>query len=137
VPATTAEGARTLTLVAAPSGTTVTLPLAVAAPEGPDLTASSTHLITTRSSQSYNTWLPAVLIATVHVDGTWFPSGTVEFREGDTVIGRSRVVLGIALDTVPRKASVGVHQYTATFVPSAPDVVAGSTSAPVTVTVKK
>jgi 5'-nucleotidase len=137
IPATTAAGVRTLTLVAAPSGTTVTLPLTVAAPEGPDLTASSTHLLTTRSSQSYNTWLPAVLIATVRVDGTWFPSGTVEFREGDTVIGTSRVVLGIALDTVPRKASVGVHQYTATFVPSDPGAVAGSTSAPVTVTVKK
>ncbi|WP_428830365.1 ExeM/NucH family extracellular endonuclease [Cellulomonas endometrii] len=137
VPAGTTAGAHTLTLVAAPSGTTVTLPLTVAEPEGPVLTPSTTTLSASRSTQPYGSWLPTLLVARVQVEGTWFPSGTVEFREGDRVIGRSPVVLGLALGTVPRTAPVGGHQYTATFVPSKPDVVAGSTSAPVTVTVRR
>jgi len=136
VPATTA-GAHVLTLVVAPSGTTVTLPLTVAEPQGPVLAASTTSLSATRSTQPYGTWLPTVLLARVQVEGTWFPTGTVEFREGDRVVGRSPVVLGIALGTVPRTAPVGPHQYTATFVPRNPDAVAPSTSAPVTVTVRR
>jgi 5'-nucleotidase len=137
IPAGTTGGAHTLTLVAAPSGTTVTLPLTVAEPQGPVLTPSTTTLSATRSTQSYGTWLPTLLVARVQVEGTWFPSGTVEFREGDRVIGRSPVLLGLALGTVPRTAPVGEHQYTATFVPSKPDVVASSTSAPVKVTVRR
>ncbi|HEY0217070.1 MAG TPA: ExeM/NucH family extracellular endonuclease [Cellulomonas sp.] len=136
VPAGTTEGSHTLTLVAAPSGTVVTLPLTVAAPEGPALAASRTGLVTTRSSQPYNALLPAALIATVRVEGSWFPTGTVEFREGDTVIGTSRVVLGLAIDVLPRRTPVGAHQYTATYLPSDPTRVGGSTSAPVTVTVR-
>lgn len=137
VPEGTTPGAHTLTLVAAPSGTTVTLPVTVAEPEGPVLAASTTRLSASRSSQPYGSWLPTVLLARVQVEGTWFPSGTVEFREGDRVVGRSPVLLGLALGTVPRTAPVGPHEYTATFVPSRPDEVAGSTSAPVTVTVRR
>lgn len=137
VPAGTAAGVHTLTLVAAPSGTTVTLPVTVAQPQGPVLRESTTTLAASRSSQPYGTWLPTLLVARVQVEGTWFPSGTVEFREGDRVVGRSPVVLGLAAGTVPRTASAGAHQYTATFVPSKPDQVAGSTSAPVTVTVRR
>lgn len=136
VPAGTTAGAHTVSLVAAPSGTTATVPLSVTAPAGPELKQSSTSLLTTRSSMPRGTLLPAVLISTVHVEGQWCPSGTVEFRDGDTVIARSRVVLGIALTTVPRSTSVGTHQYTATFVPTDPGTVAGSTSAPVTVRVR-
>ncbi|RMI08974.1 ExeM/NucH family extracellular endonuclease [Cellulomonas triticagri] len=139
VPAGTAAGEHVLTLLAAPSGTTVTLPLTVeaAAEPEPELTPSSTNLVATRSTQSYGTWLPTVLLARVQVEGQWFASGTVEFREGDRVIGRSPVVLGLALGSVPRTAPVGAHEYTATFVPSKPDTIAGSTSAPVTVTVRR
>lgn len=139
VPAGTTAGAHVLTLVAAPSGTTVTLPLTVAAAEEPEpeLTKSTVSLSASRSTQSSGTWLPTLLVSRVQVEGTWFPSGTVEFREGDKVIGRSPVVLGLALGTVPRTAPVGAHEYTAVFVPSRPDTVAGSTSAPVTVTVRR
>jgi 5'-nucleotidase len=139
LPAGTTAGAHTLTLVAAPSGTTVTLPVTVAAAEEPEpeLTPSTVTLSASRSSQSYGTWLPTLLVSRVQVEGTWFPSGTVEFREGDRVVGRSPVVLGLALGTVPRTASVGQHQYTAVFVPSKPDVVAGSTSAPLSFTVRR
>ncbi|MFF1528766.1 ExeM/NucH family extracellular endonuclease [Cellulomonas sp. NPDC058312] len=139
VPVGTTAGVHTLTLVAAPSGTTVTLPVTVAAAEEPEpeLTPSTVTLSASRSSQSYGTWLPTLLVSRVQVEGTWFPSGTVEFREGDRVIGRSPVVLGLALGTVPRTAPVGQHQYTAVFVPSKPDVVAGSTSAPLGFTVRR
>lgn len=137
VPAGTAAGSHALTLVAAPSGTVVTLPLTVAEPQGPVLTPSTTTLTASRSTQAYGTWLPTVLLARVQVEGTWFPSGTVEFREGDRVVGRSPVLLGLALGTVPRTAPVGAHEYTATFVPSRPEKVAGSTSDPVTVTVRR
>jgi 5'-nucleotidase len=139
VPAGTTAGEHVLTLVAAPSGTVVTLPVTVAAAQEPEpqLKESSVTLSASRSSQSYGTWLPTLLVSQVRVEGTWFPSGTVEFREGDRVIGRSPVVLGLALGSVPRTAPVGAHEYTAVFVPSRPDVVAGSTSAPVKVTVKK
>ncbi|HEY0186080.1 MAG TPA: ExeM/NucH family extracellular endonuclease [Cellulomonas sp.] len=137
VPAGTTAGAHTLTLVAAPSGTTVTLPLTVAEPAGPARAASTTTLVTTRTSQSSSTLLPAVLIASVRVQGAWFPSGTVEFRDGDQVVARSRVLLGLAITVVPRSTAVGVHEYTATFVPSDPSTVAGSTSSPVTVTVRR
>jgi 5'-nucleotidase len=101
------------------------------------LTPSTTTLTASRSTQAYGTWLPTVLLARVQVEGTWFPSGTVEFREGDRVVGRSPVLLGLALGTVPRTAPVGAHEYTATFVPSRPEKVAGSTSDPVTVTVRR
>ncbi|MEV7973143.1 ExeM/NucH family extracellular endonuclease [Cellulomonas sp. NPDC089187] len=136
VPAGTTAGSHTVTLVAAPSGTTASVPVSITEPAGPVLKESSTSLATTRSSMPKGALLPAVLISTVHVDGQWFPSGTVEFRDGDTVIARSRVVLGIALTTVPRSTAVGTHQYTATFVPSDPGTVAGSTSAPVTIRVR-
>nr|WP_239073758.1 ExeM/NucH family extracellular endonuclease [Cellulomonas denverensis] len=136
VPAGTTAGSHTLTLVADPSGTTATVPLTVTAPAGPELKESTTTLVTTRSSQPKGALLPAVLISTVRVEGQWLPSGTVEFRDGDTVIARSRVVLGIALTTVPRSTSVGTHEFTATFVPADPGTVAGSTSTPVTVRVR-
>ncbi|WP_263120649.1 ExeM/NucH family extracellular endonuclease [Cellulomonas fimi] len=136
VPAGTTAGAHTVSLVAAPSGTTATVPLTVSEPAGPALLESSTHLITTRSSQPQGALLPAVLISTVRVEGQWFPSGTVEFRDGDTVIARSRVVLGIALTTVPRSTSVGTHAFTATFVPADPGTVAGSTSNPVSIRIR-
>lgn len=137
VPAGTSAGPHVLTLIAAPSGTTVTLPLTVAAPQGPDLAASTIRLSATRPSQPAGTWLPALLVARVQVEGSWLPSGTVEFREGDEVIGRSRVLLGVAIGAVPRTAPAGKHAYTATFVPSSPATVAGSTSTPVTVTVRR
>jgi len=55
------------------------------------------------------------------------PSGTIEIREGTTVVKRLNVVLGIAIGTLPS----GRHTYTATFVPSDTANVNPSTSAPV------
>lgn len=137
VPEDTETGAHVLTLVGTPSGTTVTLPLAVVVPAGPEPAVSRTVLMASGCSQPVHSPRPTLLISHVQVEGDWLPSGTVEFREGDQVIGRSRVVLGVAVGTVPRSAAVGVHTYRARFVPSGPGAVADDTSAPVTVVVRQ
>ena len=72
-------------------------------------------------------FIPSVAIATVATDNGKVPSGTIEIREGTTVVKRLTVVLGIAIGTVPS----GRHTYTATFVPSDTANVSPSTSAPV------
>ncbi|KQY20513.1 multifunctional nuclease/2',3'-cyclic-nucleotide 2'-phosphodiesterase/5'-nucleotidase/3'-nucleotidase [Cellulomonas sp. Root485] len=73
-------------------------------------------------------FVPSVAFVTVATNNGRVPSGTVEIREGTTVVKRLSVVLGIAIGTVPS----GKHTYTATFVPSDTANVSPSTSAPVT-----
>ena len=69
-------------------------------------------------------------------DASALPDGTVEIREGSTVITRVRMLAGVVgLATLPRGQSLGVHQYTAVFIPSDPAKFDGVTSAPVTVTI--
>ena len=66
------------------------------------------------------------LTATV-TSGAGSPAGSMEFREGTTLVGTSAVSAGTAtlvLDDV----TTGGHAYTATFVPSAPTSFAGSVS---------
>ncbi|WP_315096474.1 endo-1,4-beta-xylanase [uncultured Cellulomonas sp.] len=72
-------------------------------------------------------FIPSIAIATVATDNGRVPSGTIEIREGTTVVKRLNVVLGIAIGTVPS----GRHTYTATFVPRDAVNVSPSTSAPV------
>jgi hypothetical protein len=72
-------------------------------------------------------FIPPVALVTVATDNGKVPSGTIEIREGTTVVKRLNVVLGIAIGTVPS----GRHTYTATFVPSDTANVSPSTSAPV------
>ncbi|WP_243884626.1 endo-1,4-beta-xylanase [Cellulomonas fengjieae] len=72
-------------------------------------------------------FIPSFAVVTVAADNGKAPSGTVEIREGGTVVKRLKVVLGIAVGTVPS----GRHTYTATFVPSDAANVSASTSAPV------
>ena len=59
-------------------------------------------------------FIPSFAVATVSTDNGKVPSGTIEIREGSTVVKRLNVVLGVAIGTVPS----GRHTYTATFVPS-------------------
>jgi hypothetical protein len=73
-------------------------------------------------------FIPPVAIATVSTDNGRVPSGTIEIREGTTVVKRLSVVLGLAIGTLPS----GKHTYTATFVPSDTANVSPSTSKPVT-----
>jgi len=77
--------------------------------------------------------LPSVWVATVGLDTARLPQGRVELREGDRVVARADVVLGVAIGTVPRTIGSGTHRLTAVFVPYAPDEVAGSASRTVSV----
>jgi 5'-nucleotidase len=77
--------------------------------------------------------VPSAWVATVALDTWRVPSGTVELREGDRVVARANVVLGVAISTVPRDIGSGTHRLTAVFVPSDPTNVAGSTSRTVSV----
>ncbi|GCE76773.1 ExeM/NucH family extracellular endonuclease [Cellulomonas biazotea] len=95
-----------------------------------------TGLVASRSTQKQGSILPTFLVAGVVQDNLRIPSGKVEIREGTTVVSSHAVVLGVAIGTVPRDAAVGTHTYTATFVPSDPNV-ATSTSSPVTVRVTR
>ncbi len=77
--------------------------------------------------------VPSAWVATVGLDTWRLPSGTVELREGDTVVARASVVLGVAVGTVPRDLGAGSHRLTAVFVPSDAANVLGSTSRVVSV----
>ncbi|MFS0705076.1 ExeM/NucH family extracellular endonuclease [Cellulomonas sp. 179-A 9B4 NHS] len=78
-------------------------------------------------------FLPSPWVATVRLDTLRLPAGTVELREGDRVVARAHVVLGIAVGTLPRDLGRGTHRLTAVFVPDDPANVEGSTSRTVTV----
>lgn len=77
--------------------------------------------------------LPSAWVATVGLETSRLPQGTVELREGDRVVARADVVLGLAIGTVPRTLGAGSHRLTAVFVPDDAANVAGSTSRTVTV----
>lgn len=133
LPAGTPAGAAALTLTAAPSGTVVTVPLTV---EAAQVKAETRTRLWAILPVHINKLLPTTLVAAVTQDGGR-PRGVVEFREGGadgTLIGTATVKSGTAtlrLGTLSR----GVHRYTAVFVPSDPDTVAGSSSRSVSVRV--
>ncbi|HWJ83969.1 MAG TPA: 5'-nucleotidase C-terminal domain-containing protein, partial [Cellulomonas sp.] len=125
IPATTA-GDHVLTLVAAPSGTTVTLPIAVEASAPPATATSTTLKVTggTKAGQSHK------LTATVAPKTA---AGAVTFLDGTKELATVDVRKGKAQTTVQLKA--GEHSLTAVFVPADPSAFAGSTSRAVQVTV--
>ncbi|MFC0645900.1 ExeM/NucH family extracellular endonuclease [Cellulomonas phragmiteti] len=77
--------------------------------------------------------VPSVWVATVGLETARLPQGRVELREGDRVVARADVVLGIAIGTVPRTIGAGTHRLTAVFVPDDAANVAGSASRTVSV----
>ncbi|MES1169927.1 MAG: Ig-like domain-containing protein, partial [Leifsonia sp.] len=85
-----------------------------------------------------NGLIPAIFLVTAVPDAVKLPNGTVEIREGATVIARVRMLAGVVgLATLPRGQSIGVHHYTAVFTPDDPGVFGTATSNPVTVTVTR
>ncbi|WP_246159747.1 ExeM/NucH family extracellular endonuclease [Microbacterium rhizomatis] len=76
-----------------------------------------------------NRLLPATLVARVTLGSGIGAPGTVEFREGSTVIGTSALVNGRATFRLPNTLGRGIHGYTAVFVPADAVSIAGSTSA--------
>ncbi|MGC5169990.1 ExeM/NucH family extracellular endonuclease [Microbacterium sp. DT81.1] len=82
-----------------------------------------------------NRALPSTLVAWVALETWRAPAGVVEFREGTVVVATVPVVRGSASYTLPNNLARGAHGYTATFVPSDPANVVGSTSSEVAVRV--
>jgi len=128
VPAGLAPGAHALTVVAAPSGTTATVPFTVAVAS----TASSTTLTASPASQVFGTRGTRVrLTAVVTSDAP--VSGSVQLVSGDDVLGTSTLRDGQAVFTLPADTPAGTYEVVARY--AGTDAVAGSRSAPVTVTV--
>ena len=82
-------------------------------------------------------WATNPVVVAVRQDNGRLPSGVVELREGDTVVRTLKVTAGVAVGSLPGGLTSGKHTFTATFVPSDVANVAGSTSAPVTVTIRR
>ncbi|KQR11197.1 ExeM/NucH family extracellular endonuclease [Cellulomonas sp. Leaf334] len=129
IPAGTSAGAHTLTLVATPSGTTVTLPLSVEA----GIPSSTTTLTASPSSQVYGSTSRVLLTATVVSDER--VTGSVEFVSGQTVLGTSTLRNGTASLRLPASTPAGTYEVVARY--AGTSTVAGSESAPVTVVVDK
>ncbi|WP_205472812.1 lamin tail domain-containing protein [Nocardioides sp. SYSU D00038] len=122
-------------VVTDPTGRVVrSTPLTVSLEEVP-ATATATALTTSRTSQRAGAADDDRALLTVAVSADQgAPAGTVELLDGAAVLGTVALADGEATWRLPDLA-VGAHQLTARFVPSDPAAFAGSTSAPVTVTV--
>ena len=129
IPAGTSAGAHTLTLVASPSGTTVTLPLTVEA----GTPSSTTTLTASPASQVYGSTSRVLLTARVVSDER--VTGSVEFVSGQTVLGTSTLRNGTATLRLPANTPAGTYEVVARY--AGTSTVGGSESAPVTVVVKK
>ncbi|NYD84488.1 ExeM/NucH family extracellular endonuclease [Cellulomonas oligotrophica] len=130
VPAGTPAGDRTLVLVAQPSGTTVRLPLTVEA----GLPSSTTTLTARPDSQVHGAFGRRVEL-TARVVADVPTTGTVEFVAGDDVLGTATLRRGQARLTLPASTPAGTYEVVARY--AGTTTVAGSQSAPVTVTVEK
>ncbi|MEQ1699688.1 MAG: 5'-nucleotidase C-terminal domain-containing protein [Ilumatobacteraceae bacterium] len=131
VPPGTLTGAQQLQLVAAPSGTTVTIPVTVVDTR----VRATTTLVTTRTTQRFGGPRVARLTASVSLSDGSTPTGTVDILQDDVVVATLPLTNGSASYTLPAATPAGVHQYTARYADS--NTIAGSTSAPRTVTVTK
>ncbi|UZN04973.1 ExeM/NucH family extracellular endonuclease [Cellulomonas sp. S1-8] len=130
VPAGLAPGAHTLTVVAAPSGTTASVPFTVEE----SATASTTTLTASPTTQVFGTRGTRVrLSATVTSQAP--VTGSVQFVAGQDVLGTATLRGGRAVLTLPADTPAGTYQVVARY--AGTDGVAGSESAPVTVTVAK
>ena len=125
LPQKIAAGPATLVLTAAPSGTTVTIPLTITATSSVTLTANPTTQVYGLSQ--------VVLTATVQASAE--PTGTVEFRSGEQILGTAPVTGGTATLPLPAGTPAGSYDVVAHY--SGTDAVPAADSAPVTVTVTK
>ena len=125
IPAGTSAGAHTLTLVASPSGTTVTLPLTVEA----GIPSSTTTLTASPSSQVFGSSQPGA----AHRDGDGRRRGARDRSSSSRVTrcsGRRRCVGGTATLRLPATTPAGTYAVVARYAGDA--AVTGSESAPVT-----
>lgn len=131
VPVGTPLGAQTLTVVAAPSGTTITLPVTVV----DERTASTTTLTAGRTTQTYGGPSRITFTAKVTLADGSVPTGSVDLVAGGSVLATVPLVNGVATYTLPSTTPAGTYPVTAVFAGS--NAVKASTSAAVTVTVRK
>ncbi len=131
VPPGAPTGAQTLTLVAAPTNTTVHIPLQVV----DNRIVSTTTLSSNRSSQRFGGPAQATLTTAVALSDQSVAGGTVQILQDGVVIATLSLVNGTATYTLPADTPAGAHQYVAVFADT--NAVAGSQSAPTTVTVTK
>ena len=131
LPAGTPRGVQTITIVGTTTGTTTAVPITVFVPK----TVTTTTLSTSRSQQTFEWPFPARLTARVSAADGSAVTGSVEFSSGGVVLGTVALTNGEARYTVPEALPVGSNAIIATYLGT--DSLAGSSSAPVTVTVVK
>ncbi len=131
VPPGTPVGAQSLVLVASPSNTTVTIPVQVV----DNRVTSATTLSSNRSSQRFGGPQVATLTASVSLSDASSASGAVDILQDDVVLATVSLVGGSATFQLPADTPAGAHVYTARYADS--NTIAGSVSAPTTVTVTK
>lgn len=126
LPPNISSGSATLELIAAPTETTVTIPLLIKA-------TSSVALVATPNTQVYGARNGITLTATVTSSEP--AGGSVEFRSGGQVLGTADVKNGTAVLPLPFGTLVGSYDVVAHY--SGVGAVPPADSAPVTVTVAK
>lgn len=132
LPGDLAAGAAALTLVAAESGTTVTVPITVEESK----TASATTLDLNRDSAAFGSDARIRGTAQVTVAGKAVRAGTVEFLIGDEVVATAALNrAGAARADLPLPGERGVGGYEVTARYAGTEDVAGSVSAAQTFTV--
>ncbi len=130
VPVSTTLGAHVLTLVAQPSGTTVTVPVTVTAP----LVATHTTLKAAPKVSKLGTAGPVLLTAKVTATRGAAVSGTVEFVVDGEVVGTGDLAGGTASLTLPAATESGTRIAVARFLGT--DTLAASQSPDVKVKTK-
>ena len=96
---------------------------------------TTTLSLNNSANQAYNQGARVTASASVAKVGSSYPAGSIEFRDGSTVLGTVATdANGAASYTFAADLSVGTHSVTARFVPSS-STVAASTSSAATLTV--
>ena len=125
VPGPIQAGSWNLVLTAGPSRTTVTIPLSVTATSSVSLSASA-------SSQVYGS--PNTVTLTARVTTSQPAGGSVEFRNGATVLGTADVVNGTATFRLPANTPAGRYSIVAHYTGDGAVPPADSAAVQVTVT---
>ncbi len=123
------SGPHALTLVATPSGTTVTVPLVVTDPDAVD----AIDLSASANGQIYGSPDTVTLKAVATTAAGDAAEGSIEFRTGGTVLGSAPLVGGIATLRLPASTPAGVYSVIAAPAGTQSQVI----SNPIEVTVDK
>jgi hypothetical protein len=129
------SGPQLLTVTGAQTGTTVLVPITVAAAQ--KAVGSTTTLTSSANQQLYDTGSPATFTATVTLSDGSAPAGSVTFSNGVTELGSASLSGGKATFVLPASTEAATLHVVSTFVPADTRVATGSESTPVTFVVSK